>query len=121
MALTALDADMRVSEMLSLPRQNVDFDNLTLRVQGKGNKLQLVPVSTGQRKALYRYLTRHEHAPVLASGSGRAPTVRNSERDSKAPWRLRIRCDEGSRARCHQGAMVFLSLMMVRASNEPNF
>src|SRR5262249_25602827 len=40
-ALAALDTGLRISELLSLTRQDVDFDNLILRVHGKGNKQRL--------------------------------------------------------------------------------
>jgi site-specific recombinase XerD len=83
MGLVALDSGLRVSEMLSLPRQNVDFDNLVLRVQGKGNKQRLVPMSVELRKSLCRYLGKHNHALVFATRTGTALTVRNSERDFK--------------------------------------
>jgi site-specific recombinase XerD len=55
-ALVALDTGMRISELLSLTRQDVDLDNLVLRVHGKGNKQRLVPMSVELRKVLYRYL-----------------------------------------------------------------
>ena len=78
MGLVALDSGLRVSEMLSLPRQNVDFDNLVLRVQGKGNKQRLVPVSVELRKTLYRHLAKHQHARLFTTRSGTPLTVRNS-------------------------------------------
>jgi site-specific recombinase XerD len=87
LALTALDSGLRISEMLGLPRQNVDFDNLMLRVQGKGNKQRLVPMSVELRKSLYRYLGKHNHPLVFATKTGTAVTVRNSERDFKVMCR----------------------------------
>ena len=44
LTLTALDTGLRVSEILGLRRCDVDLDNLTLRVVGKGNKHRLVPI-----------------------------------------------------------------------------
>ncbi len=83
MALVALDAGLRVQEIINLTRQDVDFDNLVIRVHGKGNKQRLVPMSIELRKALYRYLTKHQHPLVFATKTGTPVTVRNSERDFK--------------------------------------
>jgi integrase/recombinase XerD len=57
-ALTALDTGLRVSELLGLTRPDVDFQNATLRVKGKGNKHRLVPMSVELRKLLYRHLSK---------------------------------------------------------------
>jgi integrase/recombinase XerD len=46
LALTALDTGLRVAELLSLKRVDVDFQNFTLRVVGKGNKHRLPSVPT---------------------------------------------------------------------------
>ncbi len=59
-ALTALDTGMRFQELLNLRRQDVDFDNLMFRVNGKGKKQRLVPMSIELRKLLFRYLSQHQ-------------------------------------------------------------
>jgi integrase/recombinase XerD len=82
-ALVALDTGMRISELLSLTRQDVNLDNLVLLVHGKGNKQRLVPVSVELRKVLYRHLAKHQHARLFTTRSGTPLTVRNSERDFK--------------------------------------
>src|ERR1035437_4363624 len=82
-AMVALDTGMRISELLSLTRQDVDLDNLVLLVHGKGNKQRLVPVSVELRKTLYRHLAKHQHARLFTTRSGTPLTVRNSERDFK--------------------------------------
>ncbi len=82
-AMVALDTGMRISELLSLTRQDVDLDNLVLLVHGKGNKQRLVPVSVELRKTLYRHLAKHQNARLFTTRSGSALTVRNSERDFK--------------------------------------
>ena len=82
-AMVALDTGMRISELLSLTRQDVDLDNLVLLVHGKGNKQRLVPVSIELRKTLYRHLAKHQHARLFTTRSGTPLTVRNSERDFK--------------------------------------
>ena len=53
--LTILDTGLRISEALGLKISDVDFDNLTLRVNGKGGKHRLVPFSHELRKVLFRY------------------------------------------------------------------
>jgi hypothetical protein len=87
MGLIALDCGLRISEILSLPRQNVDLDNLVLSVQGKGNKQRLVPISVELRKSLYRYLGKHNYPRAFPTKTGTAVTVRNSERDFKVMCR----------------------------------
>jgi integrase/recombinase XerD len=82
-AMVALDTGMRISELLSLTRQDVDLDNLVLVVHGKGNKQRLVPVSIELRKTLYRHLAKHQNARLFTTRSGTPLTVRNSERDFK--------------------------------------
>jgi integrase/recombinase XerD len=54
-ALLTLDTGLRVSEMLHLRHSDVDFDNLILKVFGKGQKERLVPFSPELRKRLYRF------------------------------------------------------------------
>jgi integrase/recombinase XerD len=82
-ALTALDTGLRISELLGLTRENVDLDNLVLKVHGKGNKQRLVPVSIELRKVLYRHMASHKHARLFATKSGTSVSVRNSNRDFK--------------------------------------
>jgi integrase/recombinase XerD len=86
-AMAALDTGLRINELLSLTRQNVDLDNLVLRVHGKGNKQRLVPMSIELRKVLYRHLSKHNHPRVFCTSTGTALTVRNSERDFKVVCR----------------------------------
>lgn len=83
LAVTALDTGLRIQELLNLSRQDVDLDNLILRVKGKGNKHRLVPISIELRKVLFRYLSKHQHPRIFATRSGTALTVRNSQRDFK--------------------------------------
>lgn len=87
MAVTALDTGLRLQELLNLTRQDVDLDNLILRVKGKGNKHRLVPVSIELRKLLYRHLSKHEHARLFATMKGTGVTPRNADRDFKVMCR----------------------------------
>lgn len=65
-----LDTGLRIDEVLSLTRGDVDLDNMLLRVRGKGAKERLVPISIEMRKLLWRWL-RNEHgsAEALVFGS----------------------------------------------------
>ena len=83
MALTALDTGLRINELLSLTRQDVNLDALTLLVHGKGNKQRLVPMSIELRKALYRHLAGHQHELVSCTKQGGQLSQRNILRDFK--------------------------------------
>jgi len=85
-ALLILDGGYRISKLLTLPFEHCDFENLVVKVKGKGSKHRLIPLSVEMRKTLYR-------CAVKLSGPGRlmfgtrnrtSVTVRNFERDLKA-------------------------------------
>ena len=62
---------LRVSELVSLTADDIDFDRMTVRVIGKGSKERVVPFGLPARNALTDYLRRAR--PVLAvDGSGTA-------------------------------------------------
>jgi site-specific recombinase XerD len=63
-ALLILDGGYRISEVLGLVFEHCDFDNLVVKVRGKGNKHRLVPLSMEMRRRLYRYAAKN-------SGPGR--------------------------------------------------
>jgi integrase/recombinase XerD len=52
------DTGLRISEALTLTWQNVDLDNLVLKINGKGGKHRLVPISLEYRKLLWRWLQK---------------------------------------------------------------
>lgn len=54
-ACLILDTGLRISEALHLRREDIDFDNLVLKVFGKGQKERLVPCSHALRARLYRF------------------------------------------------------------------
>ena len=54
-ALLILDTGLRISEALHLRDEDIDFDNLMLKVFGKGQKERLVPFSPDLRRRIYRY------------------------------------------------------------------
>jgi integrase/recombinase XerD len=82
-AITAMDTGMRFQELLNLRRADVDFDNLTFRVNGKGKKQRLVPMSVELRKLLFRYLSQHQFDRVFCTGSGGEADQRYLLRDFK--------------------------------------
>lgn len=61
---------MRVSELVSLPRSALKGDPRLLTIRGKGGRERLVPLNTGARAALARYLSLGE-----APQDGVAPMV----------------------------------------------
>src|SRR5579863_674715 len=54
-AMVILDTGLRISEVLRLTTSDINFDQMILRVHGKGNKQRIVPFSQELRKVLYRY------------------------------------------------------------------
>jgi integrase/recombinase XerD len=61
---------MRVSELVSLPRSVLKGDPRLLAIRGKGGRERLVPLNTGARTALARYLSLGE-----APEDGVAPMI----------------------------------------------
>jgi site-specific recombinase XerD len=78
-----LDTGLRLQEVLSLTPADVDFDNLLVKVTGKGNKQRLVPVSADMRRTLYRYSMKVRGPLVFGTRNGTKVTNRNLERDFK--------------------------------------
>lgn len=89
-ALLILDCGLRISEALSLPYENCDFDNLVVKVRGKGGKHRLVPFSTDVRKVLFRYAGKHSGPERLMFGTrnNTLVTVRNFDRDFQTLGRV---------------------------------
>lgn len=54
---TLYQTGMRKSELCNLQFQNVDFSTMELKVQGKGNKERMIPVSLALKKDLENYVT----------------------------------------------------------------
>lgn len=54
------DTGVRIDECLSLKIADVDFDNLFLKVKGKGSKERLVPFSYELRSVLYNWLKKRK-------------------------------------------------------------
>jgi integrase/recombinase XerD len=60
MVCLALDTGCRVDELITLRKPDVDFQNLLIKVTGKGSKERVVPISLECRKVLFKFLQRHE-------------------------------------------------------------
>lgn len=67
---TLLDTGMRIAEALTLQRPDIDFDNMLIKLKGKGSKERLVPMSFELRKLLYKFLGRHQSRFVFPTRSG---------------------------------------------------
>lgn len=80
---TLVDCGIRIDEALTLKRSNVDFDNLLIRVHGKGNKERLVPFSLELRKVLFKFLNRHQHSLVFCTRRGLKLSYHNVLREFK--------------------------------------
>jgi len=78
-----LDTGLRISEALSLTKDRVNLDNLTLIVYGKGQKERVVPMSYEMRRLMYRWLLRHDFPVVFATRDGGKWSQRNALRDCK--------------------------------------
>jgi len=75
------DTGLRISEALVLRREDVDLDNVLLKVNGKGAKQRVVPFSLEMRKILFRWMQRHSGTLVFTTRTGTALTKRNAQRD----------------------------------------
>lgn len=84
LALLLLDTGLRIEEALTLRSESVDFDNLILRVKGKGNKHRLVPFSQELRKTLWRHQRDNHQAFVFTTQRGTRLSQRNVLRDFKS-------------------------------------
>jgi integrase/recombinase XerD len=55
-----IDTGARIDELLNLRKCDVDFDNLLIKVTGKGRKDRMIPISRECRAVLFRWC-RHEY------------------------------------------------------------
>ncbi len=85
---------LRLAELVSLRLDELDLDDASVRVTGKGNKTRLVPVGRQAREALQRWLhwrgtlAKPEATTVFVSRSGQALTPR-AVQQRLARWGLR--------------------------------
>ena len=81
LAVLLLDTGVRITEALTLKRDDVDLDALTIRVLGKGRKIRLVPISVQGRRAIFRWLNRAPSRLVFGTTRDRQWSTRNAHRD----------------------------------------
>lgn len=74
-ALFLFDTGARISEVLGLHVADVDFDNLLVRLDGKGRKQRVVPFSLELRRMLLRYVTDFSRKPEQLLFSTRNETA----------------------------------------------
>jgi integrase/recombinase XerD len=65
-----LDTGLRIREAVELRREEIDYENLLVKVRGKGQKQRIVPISFELRKVLFRWLGRHKFALVFPTSQG---------------------------------------------------
>ncbi|OGR74291.1 MAG: hypothetical protein A2089_03890 [Elusimicrobia bacterium GWD2_63_28] len=58
-----LDTGLRISEALSIKKNDIDLSENTIKVMGKGGKERLVPFGTTAKQALMQYLMRIGEIP----------------------------------------------------------
>jgi integrase/recombinase XerD len=62
---------LRITEALSLRRDRVDFGNMELKVNGKGDKVRMVPLLPMTAKALREYMAERDGSPFVFGGATR--------------------------------------------------
>lgn len=83
-ALTILDCGLRATEVLGMTIEELDVENLTIKVKGKGGKHRLIPFSVELRKAVWRHVqTKSGKRFVFGTKHDTQVSVRNFERDLK--------------------------------------
>jgi site-specific recombinase XerD len=82
-ACLMLDTGLRLAETLGLTLADADFDNLVVKVTGKGNKQRLVPISNEMRRGLYRHSLKVRGPLLFGTRTGTRVTNRNFQRDFK--------------------------------------
>jgi integrase len=82
LVLLLLDTGCRISEAIGLQWADVDFDNLLLKLHGKGAKDRLVPFSFELRRHLWRWRQVNRWDYVFTTQHGRHITHRNTLRDA---------------------------------------
>ena len=65
-----IDTGARITEALILTRQNVDMDNMLVKLMGKGNKERVVPISPEMRSILARFLKKHDYSLIFPMRNG---------------------------------------------------
>src|SRR5579883_1938604 len=69
-ACLMLDTGLRANEALSIYREDVDLENLLLKIKGKGQKERMIPISLEMRRIFCRWLSKHEFDLVFPTANG---------------------------------------------------
>lgn len=85
LALFLADTLARITEALTVQWPDVDFNNVLVKLHGKGSKDRIVPFSITLRKFLVRYQKRVNHSLVFATRDGLPLSRHNTIRDLKRP------------------------------------
>ncbi|MGB9071465.1 MAG: tyrosine-type recombinase/integrase [Terriglobales bacterium] len=83
LVLVLLDTGCRITEALTLRTNDVDLDNLLMKLHGKGAKDRLVPFSFELRRHLYRWRQLNRWDLVFPTRRGLQMGRRNALRDVK--------------------------------------
>ncbi|HUB20590.1 MAG TPA: site-specific integrase [Acidobacteriaceae bacterium] len=75
LVLFLLDTGCRISELLTLHVSEIDFENLLVKLDGKGRKERVVPITFELRKALYRYCRDFQRKPDALLFATRGGTI----------------------------------------------
>jgi integrase/recombinase XerD len=81
LAQLLLDTGLRFAEALNLRWEEIDLDNLLVKVVGKGGKHRVVPISFEGRKVLFKWKQQSKFDHVFATRNGTLPRQRNVGRD----------------------------------------
>jgi site-specific recombinase XerD len=81
MVLMLIETGCRIEELLSLEIAQLDFENLLIKIMGKGRKERIIPMSLELRKILFNYLKKAEGPLVFPSIVGTKWNYQNAWRD----------------------------------------
>jgi integrase/recombinase XerD len=82
-ALMLADTGCRITELIDLHWQDINFDDLLVTVNGKSKKQRIIPFSLELRKYLFKLQQESKHDLVFATRDGRKLGRRNVLRDVK--------------------------------------
>jgi integrase/recombinase XerD len=78
-----VDTGVRIEEALTLKRSDINFDDLLIKVLGKGRKERILPISLELRKILWRYGKTHQYELFFATRRGGKLSYHNMLRELK--------------------------------------
>lgn len=83
LVLMLADVGARITELLTLKWQEVDLDNLLVKLTGKGDKQRIIPFSLEMRRRLYLLKKQSKYDLVFPTRDGRLWKRTNVYRDVK--------------------------------------